>query len=197
MKRDWLLYLVIFSLALNVGTIGALAYFKWQERQAQEKAEYTPGPGAGPRAGRGEPALPFRELLDKLNLEADQRQTMWRLMTEQRRQVMSLRRSLAERRGALFALLKQPELPEWEKVQTAIREINELQGKLEEEMVRHLLEVQTHLRPEQRQVLLSHLEQRLSHFWGGRGLAPHMMGPRPGLGTPRGGPMPREMPPTR
>jgi Spy/CpxP family protein refolding chaperone len=190
MKRDWLLYLVIFSLALNVGTVGALAYFKWQERQAQEKAEQPPGPATGPRAGRGEPALPFRELMDKLNLEADQRQTMWRLMTEQSRQVMALRRSLAERRAALFALMKQPELPPWEKVQTSIREINELQVRLEEEMARHLLEVQKHLRPEQRQILLSHLEQRLSHFWGGRGPSPHMMGPRRGFGPPQTGPQP-------
>ena len=29
MKRNWLLYLVIFSLALNLGTIGALVYFRY------------------------------------------------------------------------------------------------------------------------------------------------------------------------
>ena len=33
MKRDWLLYLVIFSLALNVGTISTFAYLRWKDRQ--------------------------------------------------------------------------------------------------------------------------------------------------------------------
>ena len=41
MKRNWLLYLVMFSLALNLGTIGALVYFRYQ-----------PPPGPPPRGGR-------------------------------------------------------------------------------------------------------------------------------------------------
>ena len=32
MKKNWLVYLVIFSLALNLGTLGALVYFRLQPR---------------------------------------------------------------------------------------------------------------------------------------------------------------------
>lgn len=41
MRRDWLLYLVIFSLALNLGTIGTFAYLYWRGQ-----------PGPLPRPGR-------------------------------------------------------------------------------------------------------------------------------------------------
>ena len=41
MKRDWLLYLMIFSLALNVGAIGTFAYLYWQ----------GPGPSSPARGG--------------------------------------------------------------------------------------------------------------------------------------------------
>ena len=32
MKRDWLIYLVMFSLALNLGTIGTIVYLRSQDR---------------------------------------------------------------------------------------------------------------------------------------------------------------------
>lgn len=192
MNRNWLLYLVIFSMALNVGTIGAFAYLRWQDRQGQEVSRPEIPPPPDHPARPGERPLPFRELLGKLNLDEQQRQTLWRLAPEHRRQVREMRRELAEKRGALFALLKQAELPAWEPVREKIREINDMQLRLEEEMIRHLLEVQKNLRPEQRQVLLGHLEQRLSHFWRGRGQSCEPMGPRRGPGPPPGAPCPPE-----
>ncbi len=33
MKRDWLIYLVMFSLALNLGTIGTIVYLRYQDQQ--------------------------------------------------------------------------------------------------------------------------------------------------------------------
>jgi len=166
MKRDWLLYLVIFSLALNVGTIGTFAYFRWQDRQP-------------PPAPPGEASLPFRELLGKLELDQQQRQDLWRLAPGHRHKVREYRRALAQKRRELMGLLKQETMPPWPPVQAKVREISELQLRLEEEMVNHLLEVQKVLKPPQRQVLMIHLEQRLGHFWGGRGR---------GMGGPGGGP---------
>jgi len=171
MKRDWLLYLVIFSLALNVGTIGTFAYLRWQDRQA---------PPAAPQLA----PMSFLELLGKLQLDSQQRQTLWRLGPEHRRKVRECRQALAQRRQELFSLMKQETLPEWPPVQSKVREISDLQFRLEEEMLRHLLEVQKHLKPEQRQILMTHLEQRLSHFWGGRGRhrGMHRSGPDSGQG---------------
>lgn len=177
MKRDWLLYLVIFSLALNVGTIGTFAYLRWQDQKAASVA---------PAAGR----LPFRELVGKLQLDEEQRQVLGRLAPEHWRQVREYRRELVRCRQELFGLLKQERLPEWGEIQAKVREISTLQLRLEEEMVRHLLEVQKHLRPEQRQRLLSHLEQHLGPFWGPRGPhgggRPHLWseGRGPGLTSP-------------
>lgn len=177
MKRGWLLYLVIFSLALNVGIIGALAYLRWQDRQAAPLP-----PEAAP--------LPFRELMDKLQLDGQQRQALWCLAPEHRRKVQEFRRELAQRRQELFALMKQDSLPNWPPVQAKIREISDLQLRLEEEMVQHLLEVQKHLKPEQRQVLLTSLEQRLVHFWGVRGPHRGRRGLMPGSGQAPAPPSP-------
>jgi len=156
MRRDWLLYLVIFSLALNVGTIGTFAYLRWQDRQEPPlPTESAP--------------MPFRKLLGELQLDHQQRQTLWGMAPEHRRKIREFRRELAQQRQQLFSLMKQENLPQWPLVQAKIKEISNLQFQLEEEMVRHLLEVQKNLKPEQRQVLLNHLEKRLAHFWGGHG----------------------------
>ena len=156
MRRDWLLYLVIFSLALNLGTIGTFAYLRWQDQQE------VPTPAE-------EAPMPFRKMLWQLNLDQQQRQCLKSLAPEHRRKVRELLQELAQQRRELFALLKQENLPPWPPVQTKIHEIGGLQIRLEEEKVQHLLEVQKNLKPEQRQVLMIHLEKRLSPFWGKHG----------------------------
>lgn len=67
MKRDWLLYLVIFSLALNVGTIGTFAYLRWKDRQWA-----PPPPHSAP--------MPFRKLMGKLQLDRQQRRVLWGML---------------------------------------------------------------------------------------------------------------------
>lgn len=189
MKRNWLLYLVIFSLALNLGTMGAFAYLRWQDRGEEGALRQSTSSREGRRKA-GEAPLPFRELLGKLNLDAQQLQELKRLSPEHHRQVGALRQELAQKRGALFDLLKQGDLPAWEPVRAKVREINQLQLGLEEEMVRHLLEIQKLLKPEQRAVLLVHLEKRLSHFWRGRGQGWGPPGARRGHGRGPDAPCP-------
>lgn len=165
MKRDWLLYLVLFSLALNVGTIGTLAYMRYQDRgEAAIKQEQEP------------PPLPMRELWRRLNLDQEQRQHLRQRAPEHFRRIRALRAELAEKRRELLGLLRAEEPPAWPAVQAKIREISDRQGKLEEEMVRHLLEIQKQLRPEQKAVFVSLLEQRLRPFQERMG----PMGPRRG-----------------
>jgi len=184
MKRDWLLYLVIFSLALNLGTIGTLAYLRWQSPPAP-----PPPPKAAP--------LPFHKLLEELNLDPQQRQTLRKLVPGHFRQVLDLERNVAKQRRELFDLFKQENPPDWQTVQAKLREIGNLQLRLEEEKVSHLLELQKNLTAEQRRLLVTNLERRLAPLWerpgGAWGLRRHLQdsGQAPGHHGPPGPPAER------
>jgi Spy/CpxP family protein refolding chaperone len=189
MKRNWLVYLVIFSLALNFGTIGAFAYLRYQDRQAVGKeAPAPPGP------------MGLRDLWLALNLDQEQRQTLRRLAPEHRRRVGQLRREMAAKRQELFEQLK-GEQPDWSAIQGKIREISAQQGKLEEEIVQFLLECKKHLKPEQHAAFITLVERRLCSPRGdacGPVMGPHRPHGGPGKGRgpgPHGGPPPPPPPP--
>jgi len=183
-KKNWLLYLVIFSLALNLGTIGTLAFLHYQERRAGGFKE--------------EPPLPMRALWGELHLQASQRQALRGLFPEHRRKVFALRQELGQKRRELFDLIKGEATP-WEAIQGKVKEISALQGRLEEEMARFLLDFKKNLQPEQQAAFLSRVQARLGcdpegacgpagpgngRRPGGRGLG---RGPGPG-GPPPGPP---------
>ena len=179
MKRDWLLYLVIFSLALNLGTIGTIVYLRSQD---QQRLAARPGHS---------PPLPPRALWRELKLDESQRQTMRRLFPEHHQQVKAVRQELTQKRQELFELMK-AESTSWGAIQGKIQEISTLQGGLEEEMARFMLEFKKHLNPEQHAAFLTLLQNRLgcgpegACGPDGRRRGPGM-GPGPGRG-PRGGP---------
>jgi Spy/CpxP family protein refolding chaperone len=166
MKRNWLLYLVIFSLALNLGTIGTFAYLRYQDRQQVTLKEPPP-------------ALTFRGIWGGLNLDDEQRQALRGLLPDHRRRVMQIRGELAQKRQELFDLIKGEASP-WTAIQAKVQEISALQGGLEEEMARFLLEFKKHLRPEQHAAFFNLVQERL----GRAGLGPH--GPMGGPGSGRG-----------
>jgi len=179
MRRDWLLYLVIFSLALNVGIAGTMVYWHW----------WGPPPPPPPEAA----PMPFRHLMRELNLDTQQRQALKAVAPEHWRKVRGLEQELLEQRQDLFALIKQDNLPDWPPVQAKVREIGNLQVQLEEEKVHHLLDIQKNLRPEQRQTLITQLEKRLPQCCGGgpgrgRGMMRHMREHGQGPGGPAGPP---------
>lgn len=159
MKQNWLIYLVGFSLALNAGTLGALAYFRYQDR---------PPPPARLEA----PPL-YPEMARRLNLTPVQEELFRRLSEEQRRRLRDSRRELLAKRRELLALMQSEPLPEWPAVQAKLREISGLQTRLAEEMVQQFWELQRHLEPGQRAALAAFLEQRLLQPVPGR-----MRGPR-------------------
>jgi len=192
-KRNWLLYLVIFSLALNFGTIGTFVYLRYQDKTATLSPD-APAP------------LAIRALWRTLNLDGSQRRTLHNLLPEHRGKVAEIRGVLAQKRQELFELL-QAEPPEAAAIHAKVREISDLQGKLEEELVRFLLEFKKHLKPEQNAAFLALVRTRLDKALGdlcgprrgrgpgrGPGLGPppgrgpgHEMGPPPGMGPgPRG-----------
>lgn len=169
MKRNWLLYLVIFSLALNLGTIGALVYFRSQ-----------PSPGFSPMDD-GRPPKGLFGFLHSLNLDPEQQKLLEQSFPLHRQQIKTLRQQLHQQRQRLYDLIKQPQ-PNEAEIAAQITAINNIQNALEQETARFLLEIKRNLRPEQQEVLLQRVEQRLC--------GPGMCGPgaehRRGRG--RGGP---------
>jgi Spy/CpxP family protein refolding chaperone len=181
MKRDWLLYLVVFSLALNAGIIGVFAYLRYQDRQAASFREDPPPP-------------PMRELFRRLNLKPEQRQTFRRFGDEHRQRLREMRQELMTRRQELIGLMKADPLPSWPVLQAKVREISAVQGRLEEEVVQHLLKLQQHLDQEQRVAMTAFMERRLAEFQTGRGRG---WKGRRGGSRPPGGPECPSPPPDR
>ena len=178
MKRDWLLYLVMFSLALNLGTIGTIVYLRYQDHQQL---------AAGPEP----PPLPPKSLWRELKMDESQRQAWRRLFPEHHQKVKAVRLELAQKRQELFDLIKAESTP-WGPIQAKVQEISVLQGSLEEEMARFMLEFKKDLNPEQHAAFLNLVQTRLgcgpegACGPDGRRRGPGM-GPGPGRG-PRGGP---------
>lgn len=166
MKRNWLLYLVIFSLALNLGTIGTLVYLRYHDQRLAA--------AQGPL-----PPLPMRELWGGLKLDETQRQALRKLFPEHRRHVREARAELAQKRQELFDLIKS-EAPQWEAIQAKVREISALQGNLEEEMVRFLLELKKNLKPGQDVAFLHLMQGRMGPMCGPRGPGRGPLGRGPG-----------------
>ncbi|HEY9074577.1 MAG TPA: periplasmic heavy metal sensor [Desulfobaccales bacterium] len=184
MKRNWLLYVVIFSLALNLGTIGTLVYLRYQDQAQGLSREISP-------------PMPMRALWRDLKLDPSQRQALHALFPEHRDKVMEIRGELAQKRQELFNLLSD-EAPALPAVQVKVREISGLQGKLEEELVRFLLEFKKHLKPEQSAAFLGLVQTRLDKTLGGFGPGGRHWHGRPGPGMGHGpamGPPPGMEPP--
>ena len=148
MKRDWLIYLVMFSLALNLGTIGTIVYLRYQD---QQKLAAGPAPP---------PPLLMKSLWRELKLDESQRQTLRRLFPEHHQKVTAVRQELAQKRQELFDLIKVESTP-WSAIQAKIQEISALQGSLEEEMARFMLEFKKTLTPEQHAAFLNLVQTRL------------------------------------
>ena len=178
MKRNWLIYLLMFSLALNLGTIGTIVYLRYQDQQKQ-----AAGPAPSP------PPLPMKSLWRELNLDESQRQTLRRLFPEHHQKVKAARQELAQKRQELFDLIKVESTP-WSAIQAKVREISALQGSLEEEMARFMLEFKKNLNPEQHAAFLNLVQTRLGCGpEGACGPDGRRRGPGMGRGMgPRGGP---------
>jgi len=175
-KRDWLIYLVMFSLALNLGTIGTIVYLRYQDQQKLA-------------AGPASPAMPLKSLWRELKLDEPQRQALRRLFPEHHQKVKAVRQELAQKRQELFDLIKAESTP-WSAIQAKIQEISALQGSLEEEMARFMLEFKKDLNPEQHAAFLKLVQTRLGCGpEGACGPDGRRRGPGMGRGMgPRGGP---------
>jgi Spy/CpxP family protein refolding chaperone len=163
LKRRWPIYLLIFSLALNVGTAGALAFLRFQDRQ---KANAT----------SGQQPMPLKDLCSPVKVDTAQLEAIKGLLPEHKRRLLEIRRELAQKRRELVELIASKAHPD-STIQEKVQEISNLQGSLEEEIVRFLLEVKHQLKPEQQAAFLSLVQRRLS---GHGGLGHHFGTSNPG-----------------
>jgi Spy/CpxP family protein refolding chaperone len=161
--------LLIFSLALNLGTAGALAFLRFQDRQ---KANVT----------SGQQPMPLMDLCNLVKLDTAQLEAIKGLLPEHKRRLLETRRELAQKRRELFEWIAS-EAPPNSAIQKKVQEISNLQGSLEEEIVRFLLEVKQQLKPEQQAAFLSLVQRRLS---GHNGRGHHFGTSNPGHGGGRG-----------
>jgi len=164
MKRNWLVYILVCSMGLNMGTIASFAYWRYDGQ-------------AGLGLKHPAPPLPFRELTRPLNLAPEQRQIIRGLLPEHQQRIGDLRLGLAQRRQELFGMLQAGE-PSWSDMQGKIREIIDLQGKLEMEMVQFCLKFRDCLKPEQKIAFMEFMEHHLLAGQGGKSRAHGPWGPR-------------------
>jgi Spy/CpxP family protein refolding chaperone len=155
MKRNWLIYILVCSMGLNMGIIASFAYRHY---------------GGQPGLDRKHPSspLPFRELTRSLNLGPEQRQIIRGLLPEHQQRIGELRLGLAQSRQELFGILQEG-APSWPAVKDKTRKISELQGELEAEMVQFCLKFRKHLQPEQKIVFMKFMEHRWLAGRGGKG----------------------------
>lgn len=175
-RRSWLSFLLVFSLALNLATIGTLVFLSRQDVQ-----------DAGRRPAG--PPLTVKDLCRSLPLQRGQCQQLLSMMPEHQKRRQDLRMGLCREQRELWELMKQ-ESPSWPEIQGKIKEISLLQTKVEEEAVQLCLEFQRHLRPEQRVVYLKLVERQL---WPRRKGGGDPATPRAGRGWR--GSTPKDMPP--
>ena len=108
----------------------------------------------------------MQSLWRELNLDESQRQTLRRLFPEHHQKVKAVRQELAQKRQELFDLIKGDSTP-WSAIQAKVQEISALQGSLEEEMARFMLEFKKNLNPEQHAAFLNLVQTRLGCGPGG------------------------------
>jgi Spy/CpxP family protein refolding chaperone len=139
----------MFSLALNLGTIGTIVYLRYQDHQ-----KLAAGPAPPP------PPLLLKSLWRELKLDESQRQTLRRMFPEHHQKVKAVRQELTQKRQELFDLIKAESTP-WSPIQAKVQEISALQGSLEEEMARFMLEFKKNLNPEQHAAFVNLVQTRL------------------------------------
>jgi Spy/CpxP family protein refolding chaperone len=93
-------------------------------------------------------------------MDAAQHQALRRLFPEHHQRVGTIRQELAQKRQELFDLIKEESTP-MSAIRAKILEISALQGSLEEEMARFMMEFKKNLNPTQYAAFIKLLQTRL------------------------------------
>ena len=145
MRQKWLLYGLLFSVAINVAAVGTLVY-------------YWVGPHGRPPAG---PHRPHRGGFEQaLGLSPEQKVKLDSLRAKYFRSLRPLRRQLHEERRALTDLMEEATVDS-AALKKHVERIADLQAKMELLTVQHVREMSSVMTPEQREEFHRLLRERM------------------------------------
>jgi protein CpxP len=142
MKTKTLKLILLVSVVFNVTIIAAAGFFYFRDSWCAIQKQ---GRGAG--------------LAQKLDLTKEQEASMKEADARFRKDAREMRAGLLKHREALLGLIRE-EAPDRASIDSELREMNALQGKIEAAAVEHMLEEKSLLTPEQREKYLRLLEKR-------------------------------------
>lgn len=144
MKKKLVAAIMVLSLGLNLGIIVTFGHHWLMER------EFRKGPGES------------RWLKNKMKKELKLTDEQVKFMAEDqvaiRKEIKPLREELQKKRAELFTLVDAEKVDN-QKVDLLINDLAQLQVKIEKTIIGHLLDMRTHLTPEQRQKLKAAMQK--------------------------------------
>lgn len=155
MLRQWLKYLLIFSLSINVGGVATFIYSKFINQQTPFVKQEAPPPA-------------LKELVTLLNLDPEQREFFQKILSAHRQNVQLRHQERTLKRKELLTLLKNGNAS-WPDFQRKLEELRDIQFKGEEDTLRFFLELRQDLKPEQRETCDNFMECRLLKGRGEKG----------------------------
>jgi Spy/CpxP family protein refolding chaperone len=155
MSRQWLKYLLIFSLSINMGGVAAFLYSKYwvRPKQVSDQTQLPPS---------------LKELVTFLNLNPEQSEMFQKIFTTHRQDMRARHQEINSKRKELLALLKSVDTS-WSDFQAKLEELRDIQFQGEEASLGFLLKLRQHLKPEQREVIDNFMECRLLKGQGEKG----------------------------
>lgn len=155
MSRQWLKYLLIFSLSINLGGVASFLYFQFQNQRLSILNQEAPPPG-------------LKELVTLLNLDPEQGEMFQKIFSAHRQNMQVWHREMALKRQELLALLKDGGTT-WPDFQAKLKELSDIQAKSEEASLGFFLQLRQQLKPEQQVTCNNYMECRLLKGRGEKG----------------------------
>lgn len=138
MKVKILVGALLFLIAVNLATIGSYVYFRFSANNSRPffNREYMMrrpfGRGPGPR----------------LQLDRQQRQQMFKLLTEFRRETVSERRKIDSLERVTFRLMQQNPAP-MDSIDANLKRITDIRFEISQQIIKKLMAAKSYLTPRQ------------------------------------------------
>ncbi|HEX9972804.1 MAG TPA: periplasmic heavy metal sensor [bacterium] len=154
MSKKTLGWLLVFSVILNISTIGTFSYFRWMKTGKSRSFSHK---------------RDHRDYFNQqLGLTAAQADSMENLRSRFWQEIKPLRMQLDQARQELFQVLKQDSLGD-QKINLKIDEISEIQKLMQRKTIENFLQHQSILTPEQNKKFIEIMSSRLFFGEPGRG----------------------------
>jgi len=154
MSKKTLSWLLVFSVILNISTIGTFGYFRWVKTNKSKSFSHK---------------RDHRDYFNKqLGLTEAQSDSMEILRSKFWQEIKPLRVQLDQARQELFQVLKQDSLDD-QKINLKIDEISEIQKLMQRKTIENFLQHQSILAPEQNKKFIEIMSSRLFFGEPGRG----------------------------